>query len=102
MIEVNVRLTCERFSYAGSPPTCSAQPLVFDHIPAADELARYLAAGGYVTDADGKHLCLRHAEAGERVIVTGEFQEIAPGVLVRMPGSWDMESIEVKRVTVDG
>jgi hypothetical protein len=103
VIATRVRVACERFtSTASSQPTCSAVPIEFDHVPTDDELSLRLKGFGYVTDADGKHLCLRHADGGERFTVTGEYQEIAPGVLVRMPQSWVVADVEVKRVKTDG
>jgi hypothetical protein len=73
VIATHVRVACERFASAASPsqPTCSAVPIEFDHVPTDDELSLHLTGFGYVTDVDGKHLCLRHADGGERFTVTG-------------------------------
>src|SRR5207302_772930 len=86
VITTHVVATCDKFSRFNGPlpPSCSAEPVEFDHAPTADELAQALTEAGYVTKDSG-HLCPRHADQGERVTVTGDWQEIAPGVLVRAP-----------------
>jgi hypothetical protein len=108
VITTHVVVTCGAFRPAavrgGGPPTCNADPREFDHVPEGAELVEALAAGGYVTDEDGQHWCPRHAERGTEVIVGAEYQEIAPGVLVRVPfaASWAAAVIEVKRVDAAG
>lgn len=102
MITTRVTVYCDKFSRAVNPSTCAADPIEFDHAPADDELAQALTAAGYVTDKVGKHLCPRHADQGERVPVTGDWQELAPGVHVRMPQPWGFAEIEVKQVGNDG
>lgn len=104
MITTHVVVACDKFSRFNGPlpPSCSAEPIEFDHAPTGDALTAALTAAGYVADKDGHHLCPRHADQGERVTVTGDWQEIAPGVLVRAPRAWEITDIEVKQVGTDG
>lgn len=104
MIDTRVTVFCEDYpAFAGNSDCVLDERLHFDHVPDAAELAEALKAAGYVVDAGGKHRCPRHADRGLKVQIGRDYQEIAPGVLVRLPGLVPVFStIEVKRVSTDG
>lgn len=100
MILTNVSVYCE--NQVGLQSECVwSDQLSFDHVPTPEELAAALEEAGYITDDDGKHWCSRHADRGLKVTVGPDYQEIAPGVLVRASRFGGPLVIEVKRESAD-